>query len=94
MNSELFALVPPTVVTKTLALPAVPAAVVQVADVAEATLTLVQAAPPTVMGVAPVKLVPVIVTTVPPAVEPELGLTEVTVGAAAELVNKKLLNTV
>ena len=69
-------------VTKTLALPAVPAAVVQVADVAEATLTLVQAAPPTVMGVAPVKLVPVIVTTVPPAEGPAVGLTAVTVGGA------------
>jgi hypothetical protein len=46
------------------------------------------------MAVAAVKSVPVIVMAVPPAVEPELGLTEVTVGAATELVNKKLLNTV
>ena len=67
-------------VTTTLALPAEPAAGVQVAEVAEAE-TLVQAAPPTVMAVAPVKLVPVIVMAVPPAVEPEVGLTAVTVGA-------------
>jgi hypothetical protein len=32
-------------------------------------------------AVAPVKFVPVTVTEVPPAVEPVLGLTEVTVGA-------------
>ena len=73
------ALVPPDVVTNTLAVPAVPAGVVQVAEVAEAT-TLVQAAPPTVMAVAPVKSVPVIVMAVPPAVEPLLGLTDATVG--------------
>ena len=82
MNSVLAALVPPAVVTNTLALPAVPAGVVQVAEVAEAT-TLVQAAPPTVMAVAPVKSVPVIVMAVPPAVEPVLGFTAVTVGAGA-----------
>lgn len=73
-------LVPPGVVTSTLAVPAVPAGVVQVADVAEA-MKLVQAAPPTVMAVAPVKSVPVIVMAVPPAVEPVLGFTAVTVGA-------------
>ena len=75
------ALVPPTVVTNTLALPAVPAGVVQVAEEAEAE-TLVQAAPPTVMAVAPDKLVPVIVMAVPPAEGPEVGLTAVTVGGA------------
>ena len=73
------ALVPPDVVTSTLAVPDVPAGVVQVAEVAEAT-TLVQATPPTVMAVAPVKSVPVIVMAVPPAVGPEVGLTAVTVG--------------
>ena len=82
MNSVLAALVPPGVVTRMLFAPAVPAGVVQVADVAEATLTLVQAAPPTVMAVAPVKSVPVIVMAVPPAVEPVLGITDVTAGAA------------
>ncbi len=82
MNSVLPALVPPEVVTNTLAVPAVPAVVVQVAEVAEATFTLVQAAPPTVMAVAPDKLVPVIVMAVPPAEGPEVGLTAVTVGGA------------
>jgi hypothetical protein len=82
VNSVLAALEPPTVVTTTLALPAVPAAVVQVAEVAEAKFTLVQAAPPTVMAVASVKLVPVIVMAVPPAEGPEVGLTAVTVGGA------------
>ncbi len=44
-----------------------------------AKLTPVEA--PKATTVAPVKLVPVIVTVVPPAVVPELGLTAVTVGA-------------
>jgi hypothetical protein len=78
VNSVLAVLVPPDVVTNTLAVPAVPAGVVQLADVAEAT-TPVQAAPPTVI-VAPVKSVPVIVMAVPPAVEPVVGLTDATVG--------------
>jgi hypothetical protein len=81
VNSVLAAFVPPGVVTRTLAVPAVPEGVVQVAEVAEATLTAVHAAPPTVIPVAPVKLVPVIVTGVPPAVEPDVGEIDVTVGA-------------
>ena len=67
--------------TTTLAVPAVPEGVVQVAEVAEVTLKAVHAVPPTVMPVAPVKLVPVIVILVPPAVLPDVGETEVTVGA-------------
>ena len=82
VNNELAALVPPGVVTTTLATPAVPAGVVQVADVAEATLTLVQAAPPTVMAVAPIKSVPVSVTVVPPSVLPLEGEMAETVGGA------------
>ena len=81
VNNVLVAFVPPAVVTKTLAVPAVPEAVVQVADVAETTLKLVQAVPPTVIPVIPVKPVPVIVIAVPPSVGPELGLTDVTVGS-------------
>ena len=46
------------------------------------TTTLVAAAPPMVTEVAPVKLVPEIVTDVPPAVEPVDGLIPLTVGAA------------
>ena len=48
----------------------------------ETTTTLVAATPPTVTLVAPVKLVPVIVIAVPPAVEPEVGETEEIVGGA------------
>ena len=64
-----------------LAVPAVPAGVVQVMEVAETTTTLVQAFPPTVTAVAPVKSVPVMVMLLPPAVEPLPGDTAVTVGA-------------
>ena len=76
------ALVPPAVVTKTLAVPALPAGVEQVAEVADVMVTPVHAVPPTVIPVAPVKLVPVMVMVVPPAVDPLVGETEVTVGAA------------
>ena len=78
----LAALVPPGVVTKTLAVPALPAGVVQLTEVADVTVTPVHADPPTVMPVAPVRLVPVMVMDVPPAVGPLVGETEVTVGAA------------
>jgi hypothetical protein len=74
-------LVPPAVVTKTLAGPAVPAGVVAVIEVALTIDTLAAAAPPILTPVAPVKFVPVIVTDVPPAVVPDDGLTPVTVGA-------------
>ena len=76
------ALVPPAVVTKTLAVPALPAGVVQVAVVLLVTLKAEQAEPPTVMPVAPVRLVPVMVIDVPPAVGPLVGVMAVTVGAA------------
>ena len=59
-----------------------PAGVVQDADVADVTTTLVQALPPTVMLEAPVKFVPVIVIDVPPAVLPDVGDMDVTVGVA------------
>ena len=77
------ALVPPAVVTRTLTVPAVPAGAVAVIEVALLTVKLVAAVTPKVTPVAPVKSVPVSVTTVPPAVLPELGVTAVTVGAAA-----------
>jgi hypothetical protein len=80
--NNVFALfVPPGVVTRMLAEPAVPAGVVQVMEVAETTTTLVQAFPPTVTAVAPVKLVPVTVILEPPAVVPDAGETAVTEGA-------------
>jgi hypothetical protein len=67
-----------------LAVPAVPGGVVHVIDVADTTTTFVHAALPTVTAEAPVKFVPVIVIAVPPAVEPDVGLTEVTVGTGTD----------
>ena len=75
-------LVPPGVVTSTLAVPTEPAGVVAVMVVAFTTVTAVAAVPPMVTVVAPVKPVPVIVTDCPPASGPDDGLTEVTVGAS------------
>jgi hypothetical protein len=73
--------VPPLVVTATVAAPAEPAGVTAVSDVAEVTLTLEAAAPPTVTVVAPTtKFVPATVTAVPPDVGPTLGDTTVTLG--------------
>jgi hypothetical protein len=68
------------VVTITLTVPAVPAGIVALIVVELVTLTPVAALPPMVT-VAPVtKLVPVMVTLVPPAVGPEGGDIAVTVG--------------
>lgn len=80
MKSVLAELVPADVVTTTLADPLLPEGVVQVAAVEDKTVTLVQAFPPTVMLVAPVRLVPVMVMVVPPEELPVLGDTAVTVG--------------
>ena len=52
-------------------------------EVALLTVKVVAAVAPNFTAVAPVKLVPVTVTEVPPVVGPEVGLTAVTVGAAA-----------
>ena len=71
---------PLPVVTVTLFAPEVPAGVTAVTLVAEFTTTLVAATPPTVTLVAPVRFAPVIVITVPPIVEPLVGLTDVIVG--------------
>ena len=79
------ALVPPAVVTKTLAVPALPAGVLQVAVVLLVTLKAEHAEPPTEMPVAPIKLVPVMVMDVPPVVDPLVGETEVTVGGSVEI---------
>ena len=81
MNNVLAALAPPGVVTKTLAVPALPAGVVAVMLVELTTVTLVAAVPPRAIAVAPVKLVPVMVMVVPPACEPLVGEILVTVGA-------------
>ncbi len=58
------ALVPPGVVTVTSTVPAVPAGAVAVMLVALLTVKLVAAVEPNLTAVAPVKLVPVIVTVV------------------------------
>lgn len=82
VNSVLAALLPARVVTTTLAAPAAPGAVVAVICVELLTVKLVAAVPPMLTAVAPVKLVPVIVTLVPPVVKPLDGLIAVTVGRA------------
>ena len=76
---------PPVVVTETATLPAALAGVVNVSDVALFTVTLPagMVVPPIVTDVlATTKLVPVIVTVVPPPVGPEVGASDTTVGAA------------
>jgi hypothetical protein len=59
------------------------AGAVAVMEVSELTVKLVAPEVPKLTVLAPVKPVPVVVTTVPPAVLPELGETLVTVGADA-----------
>ena len=69
-----------------------PVGVVQVMLVEDATFGAVQVAPPMVTVDAPVtKLVPVMVTDVPPAAEPLVGEIAVTVGAAANVVTSTLV---
>jgi hypothetical protein len=72
----------PTLVTVTVTAPAVPAGVVAVILVLLTTTTLVAAALPNVTVAPLAKLVPVIVTAVPPEVDPLFGETLLTVGAA------------
>ena len=69
-------------VTDTVTAPALPAGVVAVMVVPLTTATLVAAAEPNFTVAPAAKFVPVIVTEVPPEVEPLLGLTLVTVGCA------------
>ena len=73
---------PPAVVNTTLTAPAVLAGVMTVTDVALTFVSDVPAVPPNVTPVVAVKLVPVIVTVVEPAVGPLNGDTDVIVGAA------------
>jgi hypothetical protein len=72
--------VPNGVVTVTSTVAADSAGETAVICVAELTVKLVAAVAPKLTAVAPVNEVPVMVTDVPPAVDPEVGLTEVTVG--------------
>ena len=78
----LVAEVPPAVVTFTSTTPAEPAGEVQVIEVAVLEPQEVPALVPNCTPEAAVRLVPVIVTLVPPAVGPDTGETPVTVGAA------------
>jgi hypothetical protein len=69
-------------VTTTLAAPGTPGGVVAVIDVEPTRTTFVAATPANVTVAPAAKFVPVIVTVVPPAVEPTLGVTRVTLGVA------------
>ena len=73
--------VPPTVTTVTSTVPAVPAGLVATIPVPES-LVIVAAVLPKSTAVALARFVPVIVTVVPPAKGPAVGLTLVTAGAA------------
>ena len=93
VNAAVLVAVPPTVVTATSFAPAAPAGVTAVMEVELTTTTLVAATPPT-FTVAPArKLVPVRVMVLPAASGPALGVTDVSVGAAA-YVNALVLVTV
>lgn len=76
-------LVPPGVVAVTVAAPAAPAGAVAVIEVAEVTVTPVAGVVPNFTAVAPVRFVPMMVTTVPPAVGPVDGVIAVNAGAGA-----------
>jgi len=74
---------PSEFVTTTVTAPAVWLGVFAVIDVLLATATFVADVPPNFTVAPETKFVPVIVTPVPPAVDPEFGDTDVTVGAGA-----------
>jgi hypothetical protein len=74
-------LCPLVLVTATATAPAVCVGVVAVIDVALLKVIPVAAVPPTLTVAPTAKLVPVMVMTVPPRVEPDVGATLVTVGA-------------
>ncbi len=81
LSEEVTALVPPPgVLTVTSTIP-VPLGAVAVTEVAELTVKVVASAEPKWTALAPVRLVPVIFTTLPPDAGPEVGFSEVTVGA-------------
>ena len=80
VSAALVALVPPPVVAVTSTLPELPAGDVANTVESSCTDTFVAGTPPKSTIVVPVKPVPEIVTAVPPAVGPELGLTPLTVG--------------
>jgi hypothetical protein len=79
-SAEPVALLPPGVVTVTSINPAAPAGLMAVIWVSLSTPKEAAGVAPKLTSVAPVKSVPVMVTEVPPAVDPLLGETAVTVG--------------
>ena len=78
-SATVAALFPTGVTTKTFRSPADSAGEVAVICVLELNVKLVAGVPAKYTEVAPLKLVPVMTTEVPPAVGPAFGLTEVTV---------------
>ena len=76
------ALVPPSVVTSTLAVPVAAAGVVAIIVEALITVNALTGDPPTVTLLAPQRFAPVIVMVVPPASGPIAGLMDVTAGAS------------
>src|SRR5438132_5815243 len=81
-------------VTVTLTAPAACAGVVAVIVVLLTTLTPVAALPPTLTIAPAAKLLPVMVTSVPPFVDPDAGATPVTVGAGTDAVYVKPLASI
>ena len=79
---------PTVVVTVTLTLPAVPAGVTAVRELALTKVTFVAGAVPKSTVAPRAKLVPVMVTVVPPVAGPDEGLTPVTVGAPKRYVKR------
>jgi hypothetical protein len=82
LSAEEVADVPPAVVTVTSTVPALPEGAVAVMEVAESLVIAPEEAPKLTV-VAFSRLVPVIVTEVPPALGPLVGLSPLTVGEAA-----------
>ena len=77
--------VPPTVVTETVTVPATCDLVTALIVVELVTVKLAAVVVPKLIAVAPVRLVPVMVTVTPPLVVPVPGVNEVMVGAATNL---------
>ena len=84
-SAEEIAEVPPTVVTVTSTVPAACAGEKAVTSVLETTENEIAFDAPKWTAVAPVKLVPVMVTNVLPRVGPDAGATELTVGAGTKV---------
>jgi hypothetical protein len=76
--------VPPGVATETSTVPGVPAGDVAVTEVGEVTTKLAAGVDPKLTAVAPLKLVPVTVTVVPPPIGPPGTLRPPTLGMAAK----------